>query len=546
MGNRRSKWRFSLHRSSPTTPKTQNPQSPPEEFVCPISGSLMGDPVIVASGQTFERSCIQACKNLGFTPTLPNGSKPDLASSLMIPNIAIKATIQNWCDSHSVEWPKSIEGGEAEKLVRGLMGSDDEEEKGLGLGLGLGLGFEVSEKELLESVKNTPPGKFVHAATELNRRTTSHFYSSSSEESVVSTIPDTPLPLATRPCCYSSSSSSSLSSEIETLLLNPNLLSEEEEEMIVKLKSSQVFEQEEGVISLRKITKSKEELRVSICTPRLLSAVRSLLISRYLTVQVNAVAAVVNLSLEKSNKVKIVRLGIVPVLIDLLKGGFPESQEHAAGALFSLALDDENKTAIGVLGALPPLLHMLRSESKGARNDSALALYHLSLDSSNRTKLLKLGSIPTLLTLAKTGDLASRALLILCNLAACSEGRAAMLDSNAVECFVGMLREIELGSDANAMRENCISALYALSQGSLRFKGLAKDAGAVEVLRKVMERLSNRARDKTMKMLEMMRSPTEREGHQQEWENIVGSILGSGVMNWNHNKGDGGANSSGF
>lgn len=48
-----------------------------------------------------------------------------------------------------------------------------------------------------------------------------------------------------------------------------------------------------------------------------------------------------------------------PPIIDVLKGGFPESQEHAAGALFSLALDDQNKTAIGVLGALPPLQYGL-------------------------------------------------------------------------------------------------------------------------------------------------------------------------------------------
>ncbi|KAI7992702.1 U-box domain-containing protein 40 [Camellia lanceoleosa] len=101
--------------------------------------------------------------------------------------------------------------------------------------------------------------------------------------------------------------------------------------------------------------------------------------SRYSTLQVNAVAVLVNLSLKNQNKVKIVRSGIVPPLIDVLKRGFPEARDHAAGALFSLALDDQKKTAIGVLDALPPLLHALRSDSERARQDSALALYHLTL-----------------------------------------------------------------------------------------------------------------------------------------------------------------------
>ncbi|XP_010255026.1 PREDICTED: U-box domain-containing protein 38-like [Nelumbo nucifera] len=514
MGSGRHKW-FSF-RSSSGISKAEMKQFP-KEFVCPISESLMADPVIVASGQTFERNCVQACKNLGFTPILSDGSKPDF--STVIPNIALKSTILKWCDTSGVECPKPMEHGSAEKFVRALIASQDEksrsknnkedEEKEEDAKLG------ASEKELLKGIAENPPVKFTHAETEVNRRRT-HFYTSSeSEESVTTTNPSTPLPLATRPSCYSSSSSSEIIADDET----PNTNSSEEDEFIFKLRSCQVFEQEEAVISLRKVTRTQEEIRNTLCTPRLLSALRPLLVSRYSAIQINAVAALVNLSLEKMNKVKIVRSGIVPPLIDVLKGGFAEAQEHAAGALFSLALEDDNKMAIGVLGALQPLLHMLRSESQRARHDSALALYHLSLVQSNRTKLVKMGSIPTLLALASTGDLASRALLILCNLAVCMEGRTAMLDANAVECFVGMLRRHELESEAT--RENCVAALYALSQGSLRFKGLAKEAGAMEVLREVEDRGSERAREKAKRMLQMMRGRDEEEDEEVDWEDVL-------------------------
>ncbi|PIA62248.1 hypothetical protein AQUCO_00200317v1 [Aquilegia coerulea] len=536
MGSGKRRWKISFHRTTTSTPTTSlNPEinKPPKEFICSISGSLMADPVIVTSGQTFERNCIHVCKNLGFLPILSDGSRPDFSS--VIPNMAIKSTIFNWCDTNKLDRPIPISFEVAEKVVRSLMEVQDVkfEEK-----------IEVTEKQLLEAVaENLPIMKLSHAATELNRRA-SHYYTSSEESVIAMTItPTTPLAaFSTRPACYSTCSSSSISSSeiVSDETLNPNSSSsssstssssEEEEELVVKLKSTQVFEQEEAVISLRKITRTKEELRVPLCTSRLLSAVRTHMISRYSAIQVNSVAALVNLSLEKVNKVKIVRSGIVPVLIDVLKGGFPEAQEHAAGALFSLALDDDNKMAIGVLGALPPLLHMLRSESERARNDSALALYHLSLVHSNRTKLVKLGSVPILLSLVKAGDLASRALLILCNLAACAEGRSVMLDANAVECFVGILRDDK--SNSNSTRENCVVVLYSLSLGSLRFKGLAKEAGAVEVLMKMVEKGSERAKEKAEKLLLIMKG---RNGGDEEidWE----SVLNSGVVRTGYRLGD--------
>ncbi|TKY73465.1 U-box domain-containing protein 38 [Spatholobus suberectus] len=499
-GNGKHRWKISFHRSSSHSSKL-DPKHPPKEFTCPISGSLMSDPVVVASGQTFERVAVQVCKNLNFSPKLDDGTRPDF--STVIQNLAIKTTILHWCDTSRTEHPRAPDYASVERRVRDAMAASEEE--------GRDRGIRVSEKELLNAVADNPPVIFSHAATELGPRV-NHFNSgSSSEESVIiPASPGTPLPLTIRPTCFSSSSSSC---EIE--VENPSApASEEEEGILKKLKSSEVFEQEEGVIALRKITRSKEEARVSLCTPRLLLALRGLIASRYGVVQVNAVASLVNLSLEKRNKVKIVRSGFVPFLIDVLKGGLGESQEHAAGALFSLALDDDNKMAIGVLGALQPLMHALRAESERTRHDSALALYHLSLVQSNRVKLVKLGVIPTLLSMVVAGNLASRVLLILCNLAVCTEGRTAMLDANAVGCLVGLLRGNEL--DSEATRENCVAALYALSHRSLRFKGLAKDAGVVEVLKEIEETGTERAREKARKVLHMMRTVGDGDGDEGE------------------------------
>lgn len=433
----RRKWKI-FYRSSPAIPSKQSkPQKkePPEEFLCPISGTLMADPVIVSSGHTFERVSVQACKNLNYTPLLSDGSTPDF--STVIPNLALKSAIAKWCQNSSNVPPEPPDVKFTEKLVLTLMATTQKPEPSAQNKTEMQKAVAVTEKELIQGMKENPPVNFNHAATEVARRPT-HFYSSS-DESVCTSASTPPLQFSTRPSCYSSSPSSS---EID--VITPS--SPEEEEIMAKLKSPQVFEIEEAVISLRKLTKTREDTRGHLCSPRLLSALRSLIVSKYTNIQVNAVAAVVNLSLEKLNKVKIVRSGIVPPLIDVLKGGSPEAQEHASGALFSLALNDDNKTAIGVLGALPPLLHLLRSESERTRHDSALALYHLSLVQSNRTKMVKLGSVPVLMGMVKSGQMMGRVLLILCSLASCGDGRAAMMDAGAVEFLVGLLNGSELGS----------------------------------------------------------------------------------------------------
>lgn len=317
---------------------------------------------------------------------------------------------------------------------------------------------------------------------------------------------------ASIPFCYSSSNSSELD--------NNNNLAEDDWEIFSLLRSGLMSDQENAVSLLRKITRTKMDARIQLCTPRLLSALRHLIVSRYSSVQVNSVAALVNLSLENDNKVKIVRSGIVPPLIDVLRGGFPEAQDHAAGALFSLALDDQNKTAIGVLGALSPLLHALRSGSDRSRHDSALALYHLSLVQSNRSKLVKLGSVQMFLNMVKSGHMTGRVMLVLCNLAGSVEGRAAMLDGGAVECLLGLLSRGEF--DSESTRECCLGALYGLSQGGLRFKGLAKEAGAEELLIKEEETGTERCKEKAKKILEVMRQKYEEE-ETVDWEALLNS-----------------------
>ncbi|XP_075670341.1 U-box domain-containing protein 40-like [Castanea sativa] len=500
----RRKWKlmYLFNRFSSSPPRNPKSKDPPNEFLCPISGSLMAEPVIVTSGHTLENACVLACKALSFTPTLEeDSSTPDF--STVISNLALKTAILNWCKFHCVDQPKPIDPINAKNLVRALMEIENKNP---------GTQIVISEKNLVQGARESP-------TVNLNDPELTHSCSSSVDS--VETAPSTPsLQLVIHPSYNNNNNNNNSSSSSSSDTLNPGF-NEEEEEMLVKLKSPQVFDIERAVISLRQITRSTESSRVRLCTPRILSALRSLIMSRYSTIQVNTVAALVNLSLEDINKVKIVRSGMVPLLIDVLKGGFPEAQEHASGALFSLALDDDNKTAIGVLGALEPLMHMLRSENERTRHDSVIALYHLSLVKSNRVRLVKLGSVPVLLGMVKPGHMAGRIMLVLGNLAWCPDGRAAMLDAGAVECLVKYLGDTRLNSESS--KESCLSVLYGLSQGGLRFRVLAKAVEMEVVLSKMVKEGSKCVREKAMTMLEMMKM-TSKEYEEEEmadWEDLL-------------------------
>ncbi|EPS59902.1 hypothetical protein M569_14902, partial [Genlisea aurea] len=388
----------------------------PAEFLCPLSGVVMADPVIVLSGHTFERSVVDACVSLSFIPLLPDGAVPDF--SAVIPNLALRSAISSWCRRNYVDPPGTpLDFDAAVGIVRQVLD-------------------EMSQ--------------------ELPRRTVTTLSSSTS-----------------------SSSSSSCSSG-DGQISSSDSLPTEERSLVAGLKRNLSIEkQEEALIALRVLTRTREEIRAAVCTSRLLSAVKALIASKHPSLQINATAVAANLSLEGANKAKIVRSGLVHPLVDALENGAPESRDNAACALFGLSMDDHNKGALGALGALGPLLRALRSDSPATRRDSALALYHLSAAEGNRVKLIRLGAGRALLGMIRSGRSASFALLVLCNLACSPIGRAAMLDAGAVDCFVGML------SSSSSAARNCLSALYGLSYGGRRFNALAKAAAAEDAISKL-------------------------------------------------------------
>jgi hypothetical protein len=78
---------------------------PPEELRWPISLQLMYDPVVIASGQTYERACIEKWFDSGNT-TCPK-TRSQLSQLSMTPNYCIKGLIESWCEQNRILVPSA-------------------------------------------------------------------------------------------------------------------------------------------------------------------------------------------------------------------------------------------------------------------------------------------------------------------------------------------------------------------------------------------------------------------------------------------------------
>ncbi|CAL9130078.1 unnamed protein product [Musa textilis] len=72
----------------------------PKDLCCPISLDLMKDPVVVSTGQTYDRASISQWIDEGHR-TCPNSGQT-LANGGLVPNRALRSLICRWCTAHGI------------------------------------------------------------------------------------------------------------------------------------------------------------------------------------------------------------------------------------------------------------------------------------------------------------------------------------------------------------------------------------------------------------------------------------------------------------
>lgn len=97
---------FSFLTSKRSPPQIQFP----EAYLCPITGCPMADLVDIPTGKAFDRTSIEACRELNFTPPSLSSSSINFSSPsfFLTPNLILKAEIHERCKSAGLEPPRPL------------------------------------------------------------------------------------------------------------------------------------------------------------------------------------------------------------------------------------------------------------------------------------------------------------------------------------------------------------------------------------------------------------------------------------------------------
>ncbi|KAM0936988.1 putative U box domain, armadillo-like helical, Zinc finger, RING/FYVE/PHD-type [Dioscorea sansibarensis] len=334
----------------------------PEDFRCPISLELMKDPVIVATGQTYERSFIQRWIDCG-NRTCPK-TQQRLQNLTLTPNYVLRSLIMQWCEFHRIEQPN--------RLINGRLRKKD------------GTFYEISGDR---AAIDTLVRKLSGASMEEQRSAAAEIRS-----------------LAKR-----STDNRILIAEAGAVQVLIGLLSANDQKT-----------QEHAVTSLLNLS-IYEPNRETIMLAGGIVPIIEVLRMGSMEARENAAAAVFSLSLSDENKITIGgTAGAIEALVELLQCGSSRGKKDAATALFNLCIYQGNKSRAVKAGILKPLLDMLKDCSSNGMVDESLTILSV-LVSHQEAKLAiaKSNMIPHLIDLLRTGqprskENAAAVLLALC------------------------------------------------------------------------------------------------------------------------------------
>ncbi|CAA3011196.1 U-box domain-containing 3 [Olea europaea subsp. europaea] len=531
----------------------------PPYFRCPLSSEIMWDPVIVASGQTYERASVQKWLDHGLTTCPKTGQK--LAHTNLIPNYTVKALVANWCEENKINVTNPSGGTDIvvvqsqsehfnplddlqcplkginstsrssfeawhgfEKLkVDGSSGPKDER-------FGV-LGDKVAEK----FDHSSPEHSYVHSRSESassavssidylplastdtsrisskqddmsdrSRDTTSSFPtpSSSNRNSAKQYHSSKTMAEMAVNRKHNPSRAHSFSSESDS---NASTSTLHVEKLVKELKSELTELQTMAAEELRFLAKHNNENRVVIGCSGAIAPLISLLHSEVKLTQEHAVTALLNLSINEKIKVMIAGEAAIEALIHVLRTGNAGAKENAAAALFSLSLLDEYRKKIGRSGAVKALVDLLGSGTLRGKKDAATALFNLSIFHENKARIVQAGAVKYLVGLmAPETEMVDKAVALLANLSTIKEGCSAIVREGGIPLLVEI---VDTGSQRG--KENAASILLQLCINSSSCCRSVLQEGAVPPLVALSQSGTLRAKEKAQQLLSHFRNQRE-------------------------------------
>lgn len=523
----------------------------PQYFRCPLSLELMLDPVIVASGQTYERASIQRWLDQGLS--ICPLTRQKLSHMNLISNYTVKALIENWCEENKVNLLKTPECPNTVTTSSNLVDVNHEEnfqcnnsQDGKSISessvevkhdseekVNSAAGFHEEEFHLGqvregEKSDHSSTHSYVHSRSESTSSAISSIDYVPSASPEVSRISGSHDNISDKSGDITSDSSSSAldknpgysssllgrqyrsSKTMAEIAANGNnihsrtlsfptesrfndLTTTTHIEKLVKDLSSQSYElQTAAAAELRFLAKHNMENRIIMGNCGAIAPLITLLHSDMKPIQENAVTALLNMSINENLKATIAEAGALEPLIHVLRTGNDGAKENAAACLFSLSILEEYRMKIGRSGAVKALVDLLGSGTIRGKKDAATALFNLSIFHENKARIVQAGAVKHLVELLDPGrEMVDKAVALLANLSTITEGSSAIAREGGIPSLVEV---VETGTQRG--KENSASILLQLCITNSKYCRLVLQEGAVPPLVALSQSGTPRAKEK--------------------------------------------------
>ncbi|GAU11660.1 hypothetical protein TSUD_334730 [Trifolium subterraneum] len=470
-------------------PEVKSGVSVPTYFRCPLSLELMLDPVIVASGQTYERQSIQKWLDNGLNVCPKTHQR--LTHTNLIPNYTVKAMITNWCEENNVELPnnsKQSNSTQSSPMTDHLLhqdfdrvcsfGSSHSSNSNSKSSLQTGNAFEKQKGDNSSRV-SSESNRCENGETEkFEQQSLAPSCSHSRSESFSSSISSTDcVPSVSKNV---SGISKTLSGDIHNNMFPASPAYKEfgdfptvpREQFQSPGSKNATMENENKYnnnnnIVITSHSNSKDDARPAsnsgsdkLTTTSHVSKLIEDLRSQSNETQAAAAEELRLLTkFNMENRIIVGQCGAIMHLLPLLYSEMKITQEHAVTAILNLSINEDNKTLIMEAGAIEPLIYVLKTGNNGAKENSAAALFSLSVPENNKAKIGRSGAIKALVELLASGTLRGKkdAATALFNLSIFHDNKARMVQAGAVK-FLAMLLD-----PADGMVDKAVALLANLS-----------------------------------------------------------------------------------
>ncbi|KAG6523184.1 protein spotted leaf 11-like [Zingiber officinale] len=322
----------------------------PDEFRCPISLELMKDPVIVATGQTYERTCIEKWLASGHD-TCPK-TQQKLSTTFLTTNYVLRSLIEQWCEANGVDPPKcpiqsnnpTLEHSHVAALLHKLSSRNIDDQQSAAGELRL-LAKRDAENRIYIAKAGAIP-LLVKLLLSTDPRTQEH--------AVTALL------------------NLSIHDNNKTSIISSGAIPR----IVLVLRNGSMEARENAAAALFSLS-VVDEYKVTIGASGAIPALISLLSEGTRRGKKDAATALFNLCIYQGNKGKAVRAGVVPLIMGLLKEPSEPMKDEALAILTLLSSHPEGKSALADAQAVPLLIEMIECGSSRNRENAAAGLLNL-------------------------------------------------------------------------------------------------------------------------------------------------------------------------